>query len=286
MTGAPGPGDRGDETVDEVTDAGTVDDVWRELVSVALLGTDRRDPPDLADGPASAVDDLVADAVRPTPSERFLAQVAAVVAVRRAAVLPGPSVDPLVPPAVDDRPECAPAAVDRWHHLTASWPVLEDEWTIALVSNGWRLAGELVSPILRRHRTDPVRRARAMVAAGPLGEWLVDQLPDLAGTRRRVDPESLGELPDLPIPPDLAGLLHRPGAEVAADLARGLEAGTLAAPHRAVLVNLLARVAPDGLLDVAAVLDAVDPVSPGAGLASVLADLATTRHRMLDELTR
>ena len=49
-------------------------------------------------------------------------------------------------------------------------------------------------------------------------------------------------------------------------------------------MNLVARIVPSSLPDLAAVLDAVDPYSAGAGLASVLGDLATTRHRMLDEL--
>ena len=51
------------------------------------------------------------------------------------------------------------------------------------------------------------------------------------------------------------------------------------------LINLLARVRADALLDIADILDAVDSVSPGYGLATVLGDLATTRHRMLDELS-
>jgi hypothetical protein len=59
----------------------------------------------------------------------------------------------------------------------------------------------------------------------------------------------------------------------------------LAEAHRAVLVNLIARCAPGALVDLADVLDSVDPMSPGRGLVSVLADLATTRRRMLDELT-
>ena len=67
-------------------------------------------------------------------------------------------------------------------------------------------------------------------------------------------------------------------------IAVGLEDRTLAEAHRAVLVNVIARCIPDGLPDIADVLGAVDARSPGHGLASVLADLAVTRHRMLDEL--
>ena len=261
----------------------TMDDHWRELVTVAMLGTDRRDPPE----PVGPLADLVADTVRTAPSERMLAQVAACVAVRRAGVLPGPAVDRLAGPAPDDRPPCVPAAVDRWHHIAVSWPVLEDEWLLTLISNGWRMPPELVAPALRRYRRDPVRRTRAEVASGPLAPWLVDQLPELAAPANEVapEPESIGELPVLPIPPDLAVLLTAPGEESGRALRAGIKSGQLGPSHRAVLVNLLARVRPDALLDLAKELEAVDQTSPGYGLAIVLADLAKTRHQMLDELT-
>ena len=186
----------------------TMAEHWRELVTTAMLGTDRRDPP-AAVGPLA---DAVADTLRSAPSERMLAQVAACTAVRRAGVLPGPPVDRLAGPTTDDRPECVPAAVERWHHITTSWPVLEDEWMLTLITNGWRVAPELVPAVLWRHRSDPVRRARAEVACGPLGTWLVSHLPELEArsTRGAIDPETLGELPDLPIPPDLIDLLGAP----------------------------------------------------------------------------
>ncbi len=64
---------------------------WQQLVTAALLGTDRRDPPD----PPGPLADLVADTARSSPSERMLAQVAACTAVRRAGVVPGPVLDTL-----------------------------------------------------------------------------------------------------------------------------------------------------------------------------------------------
>ena len=118
---------------------------WDELVTTAMLGTDRRDPP----VPTGPLADLIDDALHPTPSERMLDHVAACTAVRRAGVLPGPPVDRLHGPSADERPVCLPAAVDRWHHITVSWPVLEDEWTLALIGNGWRIAPELVPAVLR-----------------------------------------------------------------------------------------------------------------------------------------
>jgi hypothetical protein len=259
---------------------------WEQLVAAAMLGTDRRNPPTAADPIADVVDDTV----RASPSERMLAQVAATVAVRRAGLLPGPSRPAVAGPDPDDRPVCVPAAADRWHHLISSWPVLEDEWILTLITNGWRLPPDLVPEVLARHRSDPIRRARAELACGPLAAWLVGHLPELSArgaTGSRPDPsaDEIAELPWLPIPPDLEPLLTADGTAVARQLAVAIDGGAFAHAHRAVLVNLVARMRPDALGQVASALEAIDGMSVGFALASVLADLARTRQRLLDELS-
>ena len=264
----------------------SVGEEWRELVSVAMLGTDRRNPP----APGGLIADLVDDTVRSTPSERMLAQVAAMVAVRRAGVLPGPPRPPVDGPGADDRPVCVPAAAERWHHVVSSWPVLEDEWMLTVVTNGWRVPPDLAPELLTRHRTDPVRRARAELACGPLAGWLVDHLPELAargaaGAQPDPSVDDITELPTLPIPTDLEPLLHADGDVVAPQLAGAIDAGMLVHAHRAVLVNLVARVRPDAVGQVASALESIEGGSVGFPLASVLADLARTRQRMLDELS-
>ena len=90
----------------------SVDEHWQALVTTALLGTDRREPPEAPE----LIADLVADTARTSPSERMLAQVASTTAVRRAGVVPGPPLDELAMPDDDNRPPCVPAAIDRWHH--------------------------------------------------------------------------------------------------------------------------------------------------------------------------
>jgi hypothetical protein len=262
----------------------TLAEQWRELVSVAMLGTDRRNPPE----PEGLIADLVDDTVRSTPSERMLAQVAATVAVRRAGVLPGPPRQPIAGPDADDRPVCVPAAAERWRHVVSSWPVLEDEWMLTLIRNGWRVPPDLVPEVLDRHRTDPIRRARAELACGPLAVWLVGHLPELAArgaasSQSDPSPEDIAELPPLPIPPGLIELVDISG-DIGSTLASSIVAGDLGAAHRAVLVNLIARVRPESLEEIASALEAVESTSPGYGLAVVLADLALTRLRMLDEL--
>jgi hypothetical protein len=99
-----------------------------------------------------------------------------------------------------------------------------------------------------------------------------------------VSAEAVAELPSLPIPPDLEPLLVADGPHVARQLASAIDGGALVHAHRAVLINLVARVRREVLDDIAAALESVDGASTGFALASVLADLARTRERMLDEL--
>ena len=154
-----------------------------------------------------------------------------------------------------------------------------------MVTGGRRLAPELLGPLLARHRTDVVRRARVLVAAGPLGAWVIGHQPHLAASARKApDPEAVGELPDLPTLPELAAVA-RGAAERAADVLVGaLDARSTGVSQRAVLVNFVARVAPTSLPTIAERLDRADPALPSIGLAFALADLARLRHRMLAEL--
>lgn len=267
-----------------------IDRYWHEMVTVALLGTDRRDPPV---PPAGGLADLAADDPQPTPSQRLLQQVAGCTVVRRAGLMPGPPVATVAPPATDPRPVTPHAATATWRRVVADWPVLEDEWVLAVIQRGRRLAPELVPPLLSRHRGDATRHARVLLAAGPLGSWMIDWSPRLACAAKRPPArpataaavaEGAAELPELPIVPELQPLLSAPAAQVARTLAAGLTAGQLGTAHRAVLVNLLARMAPSSLPAVAQAIDRVDPSSPSIGVAFALANLAHLRHHMLTEL--
>ncbi len=259
-----------------------IDVHWDELVTVALLGTDRRDPPAI-DGP---IGDVVADAMAPSPAERMLIEVAAATTVRRAAFVPRDPAAPMTPPAVDPRPVCPPAATRRWTHVVASWPVLEDEWTLTLIERGWRADPQIVPAMLARHRTDAVRRAHVVIAAGPLAEWLAEHVESLRPATGAARPprERIGVLPVLPVPPDLAELAGEPGERIGEVLADALVTGALGTSHRNVIVNMLARVAPDRLGAIADELERVSATTAAHGLAASLADLARTRRAMLDEL--
>ncbi|MEO1058172.1 MAG: hypothetical protein AAFY28_14775, partial [Actinomycetota bacterium] len=148
---------------------------WQALVTVALLGTDRRDPP----VGHTVVDDLVADTQHTRPAARLLAQAAALTAAQRAGRRSDPPLDPFAPPPRDDRPACPAAAVTRWRHVVAVWPVLEDEWLVCVMAGGWRVDPVLVPELLLRHRRDMARLMLVDAAAGPLARWLVDIDDDL-----------------------------------------------------------------------------------------------------------
>jgi hypothetical protein len=255
----------------------SLDEYWRQLVTAALLGTDRRDPPAPPLGPVAA---LVDDAVRPDPASRMLAAVASVAAARRAAFVPDAPADPLQQPDPDGRSWCGPDTVATWRTIVAEWPVLEDEWVLTVIELGMRLPPDALVDLLHRHRNDAVRRARVALAGGPTVHWLIDHVPELAAsTGRTAAAEAVASLPELPVPSELAELLTADAHTFVLRLVPGFGEGGYAAPHKAVLVNLLARCRPAVLLDAAEALERT-----GVGLALALADLARLRHRMLTEL--
>jgi len=262
--------------------------LWSDLVTAALLGTDRRDPPEPPAGPLA---DVVADTVRPTPSGRMLATIAACTVARRTGLRPARAVARPAPPEPDLRSIIPPAAAARWQSLVVDWPVLEDEWLATVQAGGWQLSPDVLVGLLRRHRQHAATRARVMQLGAPVADWLVGHVPELRApnARRQTPPDgptSIAGAATRAVDPAHLGLLDAPGAVVGTVLAAGVAGGALATPHRAVLVNLIAGVRPDALADIAAALRAVDGASTGVGLAHTLADLAETRRTMLDELDR
>ncbi|HUG00111.1 MAG TPA: hypothetical protein VMM60_18445 [Ilumatobacter sp.] len=256
----------------------SVEATWRELVTVALLGTDRREPPELPAGPLA---DAVADAMPPSPAARLLAEVGVVTAARRAAFLPLPPAPQLQPPAADARPWCSTAAVDTWREIIAEWPVLEDEWVLTVIDSGHRVPPDVLVELLQRHRGDAVRRARVELAGGPVAAWLTEHVPSLAPASKRPPPvEAVTMLPDLAMPPELTELLALDAHTFVGRILPGFESLQYGAAHKAVLVNLFARCRPAVLLDTAEALSRV-----GFGLAFAMSDLCRLRHRMLTDFS-
>lgn len=260
----------------------TLTEHWHDLVTTALLGTDRRDPPGPPPGPLA---DVVADAVAPTPSARMLVAVGATVAARRAGLRPLPPAEPPVAPEPDQRPLVSPAATRRWWSLIVSWPVLEDEWLVVVERTGRRLPPDVLVGLLRRHRTDAARWARVLRMGGAIAAWLLEHQPALrSSTTPRRPPAVDDPPPPLAVAAELLPLLDGGPDVVVPAVVAGFEDGTFGLAHRAVLVNFVARVRPDALAPLAVALGAAELAQASAGLARSLAELAATRAHMLEEL--
>lgn len=268
-------------------------DAWNELVTVGLLGTDRRDPPELAPGPVA---DVVADALRPTPQGRLLASVSALVVARRCGARPLPSRPPLMAPSPDPRPLLPVVAAERWTQIVAHWPVLEPEWLAVASASGWRPSPDVLVAMLGRHRRSPNVSVAVMAFGGPLASWVIEHVPDLAPSDavRAVHAPSDGPL--LAVPAELAGLLDGSGDVLADAIVAGLGVGTFKWSHRSVLLNAVARLPRRSLDAVIHALEAGRPsVDHAAGeprphrvaplsLWESLIELGAMRRAMLGEL--
>ncbi|MER5435629.1 DUF5691 domain-containing protein [Streptomyces sp. NPDC002588] len=148
---------------------------WEELVTAALLGTDRRTPPEVAPGrsaPAALLDAAAAETVR-----------------RRAGVRPGRAAPRPHPAPADPRPALPAAAARRLGLLLAdrgssgaggrrsTAPDLMEllpQWLAAANARGFAAPPESLPALLdaARGRTD--LRPAALKFAGPRGLWLAE----------------------------------------------------------------------------------------------------------------
>lgn len=261
-----------------------IDDTWDQLVTAAVLGTDRRAPSDLPDGPLA---DLVADAVERDPARRLLTAIATVGAARAAGFRPDPPVPTPPPPIPDPRPWCPTEATRTWMRIRREWPVLEDEWIRAVVAGGWRLPADVTVALLERYRGDPARRRWVIRAAGPVAEWICDLAPVLRARATRTVDDDGGDaaLPPLPMPERLAAALDADVDGVVAAIEAVIGSAGSPAAQRAVLVHLVARCRPDVLVGTARRLRSGSVPSGWSATVDALVELAELRHRMRVELT-
>ncbi|MER6181117.1 DUF5691 domain-containing protein [Streptomyces sp. NPDC001652] len=154
-------------------------DVWEELVTTALLGTDRRTPPGAAPGRAAPVALLDAAA---TQTVR-----------RRAGLRPAPAAARPEPAPEDARPALPAAAARRLSMLLADRPgtggggrrgtapdlmELLPQWLATANARGFAAPPEMLPALLdaARGRTD--LRPAALAFAGPRAVWLARLNPD------------------------------------------------------------------------------------------------------------
>ncbi|MEU6607854.1 DUF5691 domain-containing protein [Streptomyces shenzhenensis] len=189
------------DTTDATLAAGTVNargtaDVWEDLVTTALLGTDRRPPAGGAPGRAAPVALLDAAAVETVR--------------RRAGLRPATAARRPEPAAEDPRPALPAAAARRLTLLLADRPgtgggrrgaspdlmELLPQWLAAANAQGYAAPPETLPALLdaARGRTD--LRPAALAFAGPRGLWLARLNPDWRFAQRAA-PGGGAALPDL-----------------------------------------------------------------------------------------
>jgi hypothetical protein len=273
----------------------TLAETWNELVTVGLLGTDRRDPPPLPPGPLA---DTVADVLRPTLQGRLLAALAATTVARRCGATPLPPCPPLHPPPPDHRPLLPPAAVARWRAIVTDWAVLEPEWLAVAATSGWRPAPDVLVALLRRHHRSPMLADAVIAWGGPLADWLVEHVADLSPAGVAPPRPALGDPRPLPVPADVEPLLHGDADALAAALTTGLMSGSYRWSHRAVLLNVVARMDSGSLPAVNTALragrDSLHEVGSSGGgddaaplaMWEAMIELSDVRAEMLAELRR
>ncbi|MEV7014443.1 DUF5691 domain-containing protein [Streptomyces sp. NPDC093991] len=161
------------------TVAASLPDRWEELVTAALLGTDRRTPPGVAPGPQA-------------PSALLDAAAAATVR-RRAGLRPARPAERLRPAPEDPRRPLPPAAARRLASLLADRPgasgggrrgtapdlmELLPQWLQAANAHGYAAPPQALPALLdaARGRTD--LRPAALRFAGPRALWLARLNPD------------------------------------------------------------------------------------------------------------
>ena len=145
--------------------------VWDEHVTVALLGTERRDPPVLPGAPAEG-----------EKAGRLLDQ-AALLAVRRRAGRAASEAAP-VPIAlapVEEVPVVPDAAAARLRRILRGEQIrVLPEWLDAAAARGFRVPAPLLPDLLERGRGDRMLRPPIARASGRRGVWLALQNTDWA----------------------------------------------------------------------------------------------------------
>lgn len=152
---------------------------WEDLVTAALLGTDRRPPPVRTqdkDAPAALLDAAAVQTVR-----------------RRAGLSPAPAATPPEPAAEDPRPLVPPSARRRLATLLTEHPgagsggrrgavpdlmELLPQWLALANERGFAAPPELLPALLNAARGRTDLRPQALAFAGPRALWLARLNPD------------------------------------------------------------------------------------------------------------
>ncbi len=157
---------------------------WTEHVTAALLGTQRRQAPPIAEAPAEAGD----------PAGRLLDQAALLTVRRRAGWSPG-TAEPIAPAPAETTPVVPPAAARRLRRiLTGERARVLPEWLEAAADGGYRVPPGDLPDLLHKGRTDRSLRPHIARVAGRRGVWLAMQNLDWAYLVAVSEGEAAGDI--------------------------------------------------------------------------------------------
>lgn len=150
---------------------------WDEVVSAALLGTERRPPPD----PGEPIAALAPALAEREPEARLLAAAGVLGVYRAAGRLPEPAPEALPDPAPDEtRRRCSPAATQRLAAILDGIGEVLPEWLAAANAAGLRAPEELLPELLEIGRRATELREPLEPVLGERGRWLARLEPDWA----------------------------------------------------------------------------------------------------------
>lgn len=166
------PGDDSDGS-DRVDLAASAASEWSNLVTTAVLGTDRKPLPVPPPGWES---------LRPAEDAavELLNRAAAVATARRAGIQPAPAPMPVDPAPVDDRPVCSAEAGNHLARmLSGTHDILLPEWLSLCAASGTRPPPHLIPTLLLRGRRNPAFDLVARALIGARAAWLAEAMPEL-----------------------------------------------------------------------------------------------------------
>jgi len=152
--------------------------LWQELVTTAILGTERR-APSLQPG-GDALSELVSRLDQSDPEAALLGAAAATALHRAAGQLPISGVAPTAEPCgPEDAPRCSAMS---GHHLglmlRGEYREVLPEWLGAVAAAGKRAREERLPGLLELGRTQAELREAILAVLGRRGLWLAGQSPD------------------------------------------------------------------------------------------------------------
>ncbi|TYB42759.1 DUF5691 domain-containing protein [Actinomadura chibensis] len=153
---------------------------WNELVTVALLGTERRDPPVLPQAPGEPSGETSGETS--DKAGRLLDAAALLTVRRRAGLVPaGAAPEPIALAPEEEAPVVPGPAAARLRRILAGEQIrVLPEWLDAAASRGFRVPAQSLPDLLERGRTDRMLRPPIARAAGRRGVWLALQNTDWA----------------------------------------------------------------------------------------------------------